>query len=89
MILKIILLSLIATASNDTPIVPLTEKIIKEMKKSGPYKSFCPVRPDNLRLVSVSYHDFQGAVKTGEIIEWKSKKDYHHFEKVLKNSRSE
>ena len=48
------------------------EQTIERMKTSGSWKSGCPVAPEDLRLVQVLHHTFEGTDSEGKILVHKS-----------------
>ncbi|MDQ1324884.1 MAG: Peptidase 4 protein [Campylobacterota bacterium] len=55
-------------AQFDAKIYPITPQIQKRMIKGGSWHKGCPVAPKDLRYIRLSYWDFQGKSRVGELI---------------------
>lgn len=55
-------------AKYNSSISPISTHIKKQMLKGKSWKKYCPVQIDNLRYLQMSYIDFQGKTKQGEMI---------------------
>jgi len=49
-------------------ISPITAEVKKRMIQGNSWRKGCPVKLDDLRSIHVSYYDFQGKIKRGELI---------------------
>jgi hypothetical protein len=49
-------------------IAPLSENLTNELSKQGVWQTGCPVKLQDLRLVTVSYYDLLAQLKTGQLI---------------------
>jgi hypothetical protein len=66
--LTAVLLALGAGVARGAAITPLPPSVAKQLKAGGYWHQGCPVALSGLRLLSVSYRDFDGRSQTGQLV---------------------